>query len=135
MATGSSFTQQAQGDGSIEFNVTPSRIKNTVGGIALAAIVGFYFAFTGGANGTSWLQIGVGIAIGYGVHLGIVWWRTRRLNPGGAPRGGSFRVKDDTIVLPGGPTIARSEIRDLTESNTSSDAANPSYVLGTDTTK
>ena len=66
----SSFSQQTLGDASVEFKVTPGSIKNTVGGIALAAIIGFYFAFSNGANGVSWFQILFGIAIGYGVNVG-----------------------------------------------------------------
>jgi len=58
----SSFSQQTLGDASVEFTVTPGSIKNTVGGIALAAIIGFYFAFSNGANGVSWFQILFGIA-------------------------------------------------------------------------
>ena len=133
MASG--FTQQTHSDGSIEFTVTPNPIKNGLGAIALAAIIGFFFAFSGGPGGTSWFQIAFGIAIGYGAHRGILWWRTRKLNPGGAPLGGSFRIKDDALVLQSGEAIARGDVRHLAETNTSNDAVNPSYVLGADTTK
>jgi hypothetical protein len=132
---GSGFTQETQSDGSIRFTVTPTRIKNGIGAIAIAALVGFFFAFSGGPNGTSWFQIAFGVAIGYGVHLGIIWWRTRKLNPGGAPRGGTFCVDDAGLVLDGGQKIARADIRVINEQNTSNDAANPDYLLGTDTAK
>jgi hypothetical protein len=135
MADKSGFTQETQSDGSIRFTVTPTQIKNGMGAIALAAIIGFFFAFTGGQNGTSWFQIAFGAAIGYGVHLGIIWWRTRKLNPGGQPRGGTFRIDDNGLLLPSGDQIARADIRDVTEQNTSNDAVNPQYLLGTDTAK
>ena len=130
----SSYTRTSHEDGSTEFKVTPGDIKNTVGGMALAAIIGFFFAFSGGPDGVSWFQILFGAAIGYGSHRGIIWWRTRRANPGGAPRGGSFRADATGIVLPSGEKLARADIRDLVETNSSTDNAT-SYVLGADTTK
>ena len=91
--------------------------------------MGFISHFSNGANGVSWFQILFGIAIGYGVHMGIIWWRTRRANPGGTPRGGSFRVTQDSIVLSSGETVPRKDIADIIETNGSSDN-NTSYMLG-----
>lgn len=129
----SSYTKNTLEDSTVEFTVTPGDIKNTIGGIALAAIVGFFFATGGGASGTSWFQILFGIAIGYGAHRAILWWRTRRANPGGAPRGGSFRVTQNAIVLASGEALPRNEIKDVIESN-GSESNNTSYMLGVTTT-
>jgi hypothetical protein len=128
----SSYTKNTLEDSSVQFTVTPGDIKNTIGGIALASIIGFFFAFGGGSSGTSWFQIVLGIAIGYGAHRGILWWRTRRANPGGAPRGGSFRVTGDAIILSSGEKVPRSTIKDIIETNGSQDN-DTSYMLGATT--
>jgi hypothetical protein len=130
----SSYTKNTLEDSSVQFTVTPGDIKNTIGGIALASIIGFFFAFSGGPNGASWFQILFGIAIGYGAHRGILWWRTRRANPGGAPRGGSFRVTPNAIITSLGETVPRSEVQDIIESNASQDN-DTSYMLGATTAK
>src|SRR5262245_20150578 len=133
LMAGCRYRRRAIDDDVAEFTVLQDTMKYAVAQYVLAAAIGCLVAFIGTnpemTPGARFLQIMLGIVVGFAVHRVLPRWRRRHAL---GREGARFRVSRRQLVAPSGRTIPRHEIIDVI-AFTTSNVDEAAYALGVQT--